>query len=170
MGCVHCAPCKTDCWMLATRDANGNQVPNPEKFPDGFAAVTAYIHGLGLQSGLYTAKGPNTCAGFAASCDHEGQDGEVCLWCACVLVIHTSPTVSPPLGKGGWCRAHRKALPGLRQALTSPPPLPPSPNTHTISGPVGVLGHRLREGMCVCEPGLASCVYVIVVCYYLGVG
>jgi len=63
-----------DCWMLATRDANGNQVPNPEKFPDGFAAVTKYIHSLGLSSGLYTAKGPNTCAGFAASCDHEFQD------------------------------------------------------------------------------------------------
>lgn len=24
-----------DCWMLATRDANGNQVANPDKFPDG---------------------------------------------------------------------------------------------------------------------------------------
>jgi hypothetical protein len=34
----------------------GNQVANPEKFPDGFAAVTAYIHSLGLKSGLYTAK------------------------------------------------------------------------------------------------------------------
>jgi alpha-galactosidase len=27
-----------------------------------------------LKSGLYTAKGPNTCARFAASCDHEIQD------------------------------------------------------------------------------------------------
>ena len=26
-----------DCWMLAARDAKGNQVPNPEKFPDGFS-------------------------------------------------------------------------------------------------------------------------------------
>lgn len=25
---------------------------DPDKFPDGFAAVTAFIHGLGLKSGL----------------------------------------------------------------------------------------------------------------------
>lgn len=66
-----------DCWMLATRDANGQQVPNPAKFPDGWLPVTSYIHSLGLKAGLYTAKGPNTCAGFAASCDHEFQDAAV---------------------------------------------------------------------------------------------
>lgn len=63
-----------DCWMLATRDASGKQIANPEKFPNGFSAVTSYIHSLGLKSGLYTAKGPNTCARFAASCNHEVQD------------------------------------------------------------------------------------------------
>jgi len=63
-----------DCWMNKDRDANGNQVANPTKFPDGFQNVTAYIHGFGLKSGLYTAKGPSTCAGFAASCQHEAQD------------------------------------------------------------------------------------------------
>ena len=60
--------------MLAARDANGSQVANPQKFPNGFQNVTAYLHGLGLKSGLYTAKGPHTCAGFAASCQHEVQD------------------------------------------------------------------------------------------------
>ncbi len=50
-----CVP-NVDCWMMAQRDASGNQVPNPEKFPEGFAAVTSYIHGLGLKSGLYTSK------------------------------------------------------------------------------------------------------------------
>jgi alpha-galactosidase len=63
-----------DCWMMKDRDTNGNQVPNPEKFPNGFKDVADYIHSLGLSSGLYTAKGPNTCAGFAASCQHEAQD------------------------------------------------------------------------------------------------
>eukprot|EP00759_Apiculatamorpha_spiralis_P024348 PhF_6_TR27884/c0_g1_i5/m.40835/K07407/E3.2.1.22B, galA, rafA; alpha-galactosidase len=65
-----------DCWMLADRDANGNQVANPAKFPYGFQNVTAFIHSLGLKSGLYTAKGTTTCAGFAASCDHEEQDAK----------------------------------------------------------------------------------------------
>jgi len=63
-----------DCWMLAQRDANGNQVADPAKFPDGFSAVTSYIHSLGLSSGLYTAKGPYTCGGRAASCEHEAID------------------------------------------------------------------------------------------------
>lgn len=65
-----------DCWMLADRSADGHQVPNPEKFPDGFAAVTSFIHSLGLKSGLYTAKGTKTCDGFAASCDHEFLDAK----------------------------------------------------------------------------------------------
>lgn len=33
-----------------------------------------FCSSLGLKSGLYTAKGPNTCARFAASCNHEVQD------------------------------------------------------------------------------------------------
>ena len=63
-----------DCWMEANRSADGHQVADPVKFPAGFQAVTAFIHSLGLKSGLYTAKGPHTCAGFAASCDHEVED------------------------------------------------------------------------------------------------
>jgi hypothetical protein len=39
--------------MLANRSASGNQIANPDKFPDGFQAVTAFIHDLGLKSGLY---------------------------------------------------------------------------------------------------------------------
>jgi hypothetical protein len=53
-------------------------IPNPEKFPNGFKAVADSIHALGLKSGLYTAKGTHTCAGFAASCGHEAQDAK--LW------------------------------------------------------------------------------------------
>lgn len=63
-----------DCWMLADRDSQGRQMVNPTKFPDGFANVTAFIHNLGMKSGLYTAKGPRTCDGFAASCQHETID------------------------------------------------------------------------------------------------
>jgi hypothetical protein len=44
------------------------------QFPDGFASVVDYIHSLGLQAGIYTARGSNTCAGFAGSCGHEAQD------------------------------------------------------------------------------------------------
>ena len=60
--------------MSVNRSATGSQIANPAKFPDGFGAVAAHIHSLGLKAGLYTAKGPKTCAGFAASCQHEVQD------------------------------------------------------------------------------------------------
>jgi alpha-galactosidase len=60
--------------MLAARNAQGQQVADPAKFPNGFQAVTDYIHGLGMKSGLYTAKGPNTCQHRAASCEHEVID------------------------------------------------------------------------------------------------
>jgi len=63
-----------DCWMLANRAADGRQIADPKKFPNGFQSVSHYIHSLGLKSGLYTAKGPHTCAGRAASCGHEVID------------------------------------------------------------------------------------------------
>lgn len=65
-----------DCWMLANRSDNGSgpQIPNPDKFPDGVAAVADYIHSKGLKLGLYTARANHTCAKFAASCMHERVD------------------------------------------------------------------------------------------------
>jgi len=71
---VRSLPRYTDCWMLANRSADGSQIANPDKFPQGFKTVADEIHALGLKSGLYTAKGPHTCAKYAASCDHEVQD------------------------------------------------------------------------------------------------
>ena len=51
-------------------------MPDPTKFPKGFKVVADYIHGLGMKSGLYTAKGPHTCQKRAASCLHEAQDAK----------------------------------------------------------------------------------------------
>ena len=65
-----------DCWMLAARNSKGQQVADPSKFPNGFAAVAAYIHQQGLKSGLYTAKGNWTCQRRAASCMHEMIDAQ----------------------------------------------------------------------------------------------
>jgi alpha-galactosidase len=63
-----------DCWPAAQRDANGNLVANPAKFPDGIAAVAAYVHSLGLKLGIYADDGTATCAGFPGSLGHEQQD------------------------------------------------------------------------------------------------
>ncbi len=54
------------------RDSNGNIAPNP-RFPD-MAALTAYIHSLGLKAGIYSSPGPLTCAKFEGSYQHEQSD------------------------------------------------------------------------------------------------
>eukprot|EP00729_Bicosta_minor_P023308 gene23308-26423_t len=53
-----------DCWMSFNRSADGRQIADPTKFPDGFKAVADFIHNLG----------PLTCQKRAASCNHEAID------------------------------------------------------------------------------------------------
>lgn len=63
-----------DCWSLKERDANGNLVADPEKFPNGMRALADYIHGKGLKFGMYSCVGTHTCAGHPGSFEHEFQD------------------------------------------------------------------------------------------------
>jgi Alpha galactosidase A/Carbohydrate binding module (family 35)/Alpha galactosidase C-terminal beta sandwich domain len=49
-----------DFWYVDPRvtvDAYGRWVPDPTKFPDGMAALAAYIHSLGLKFGMYITPG-----------------------------------------------------------------------------------------------------------------
>ncbi len=63
-----------DCWSLKERDAGGNLVADPDKFPGGMKAVADYIHGKGLKFGMYSCVGTHTCAGYPGSFEHEFQD------------------------------------------------------------------------------------------------
>jgi alpha-galactosidase len=54
------------------RDPQGAIRPNG-RFPD-MPALTAYIHGKGLKTGLYSSPGPLECAGFEGSYQHEQLD------------------------------------------------------------------------------------------------
>ena len=79
-------PAGDDCWLLAQRDRNGDVVPDPSKFPaatGGINGTIAFIHSLGMKAGLYTARGHNTCAGYAGACGHEAQDAR---WYAAHLI------------------------------------------------------------------------------------
>lgn len=40
-----------DCWMALTRDANGNLVPDPDRFPSGISALASYVSHHCLTSG-----------------------------------------------------------------------------------------------------------------------
>ena len=62
-----------DCWQV-DRDADGNIVPDPERFPSGMKALADYIHGLGLKFGLYSCAGSYTCQGRPGSKGHQFQD------------------------------------------------------------------------------------------------
>jgi alpha-galactosidase len=66
-----------DCWLASSRDASGNLVANPSKFPDGIAAVASYVHSLGLKLGIYEDAGTATCAGYPGSYGHEQQDASL---------------------------------------------------------------------------------------------
>ena len=63
-----------DCWMAPSRDSAGNLVADPTRFPNGIAAVAAYVHSLGMKLGIYEDAGTTTCAGLPGSFGHEAQD------------------------------------------------------------------------------------------------
>jgi alpha-galactosidase len=63
-----------DCWLTHSRDAAGNLVPDPVKFPDGIKGTADYVHSLGLKLGIYEDAGTMTCAGYPGSLGHEQQD------------------------------------------------------------------------------------------------
>ena len=62
-----------DCWQVS-RDAQGNIVADPQRFPHGMKAVGDYIHSLGLKFGVYSDAGSKTCAGRPGGLGHEYQD------------------------------------------------------------------------------------------------
>jgi alpha-galactosidase len=62
-----------DCWQVA-RDANGNILADPQRFPSGIKALADYVHSRGLKFGIYSCAGTNTCAGRPGGLFHEVQD------------------------------------------------------------------------------------------------
>ncbi|MEV6415559.1 CBM35 domain-containing protein [Kribbella sp. NPDC051718] len=68
-----------DCWALPQRNAQGNLVPDPARFPNGIKSLADYVHGKGLKFGLYTSAGTKTCdkAGFPGGLGHEKQDASL---------------------------------------------------------------------------------------------
>jgi len=62
-----------DCWQVS-RDASGNIVADPARFPSGIKALADYVHARGLKLGIYTDAGTQTCAGRPGSLNREQQD------------------------------------------------------------------------------------------------
>jgi len=66
-----------DGWMAKDRDADGNLIADPIKFPNGMKALADYIHSKGLKFGLYNCAGSQTCAGYPGSRGYEYQDARM---------------------------------------------------------------------------------------------
>ena len=62
-----------DCWQVG-RDAQGNILPDPQRFPSGMKALADYVHAKGLKFGIYSDAGTLTCQKRPASRGYEFQD------------------------------------------------------------------------------------------------
>ena len=62
-----------DCWQI-DRDAQGNILADPERFPSGMKALADYVHSKGLKFGLYSDAGTLTCQKRPGSRGYEFQD------------------------------------------------------------------------------------------------
>ena len=68
-----------DCWSVKDRrDANGDLIPDPEKFPSGIKALADDLHEQGFKLGIYSDAAEKTCAGYPGSLGFEEQDAK--LW------------------------------------------------------------------------------------------
>eukprot|EP00762_Andalucia_godoyi_P008289 ANDGO_02976.mRNA.1 Alpha-galactosidase 2 len=52
-----------DCWAAQNRTGRGEVTWDPKRFPSGIPALADYLHGLGLQLGIYLCSGTKTCKG-----------------------------------------------------------------------------------------------------------
>jgi alpha-galactosidase len=66
-----------DGWMAMNRDANGNLVADPKKFPGGMKAFADYVHSKGLKFGIYNCAGTHTCSGYPGTHGYEYQDARL---------------------------------------------------------------------------------------------
>lgn len=64
-----------DGWEAAERDPKTGAIRTNEKFPD-MAALSDYVHSLGLNLGIYSSPGALTCGGYLGSWQHEQQDAQ----------------------------------------------------------------------------------------------
>ena len=77
-----------DCWQVE-RDASGNIVADPKRFPSGMKALADYVHAKGLKFGLYSDAGTKTCGGRPGGRGYEFQDArQYAAWGVDLSLIH----------------------------------------------------------------------------------
>ncbi|CAL9055206.1 unnamed protein product [Musa banksii] len=66
-----------DCWSSATRNLEGELVPDPQTFPSGIKALADYVHQKDLKLGIYSDAGMFTCQVRPGSLYHEMDDANL---------------------------------------------------------------------------------------------
>src|SRR5436190_4021954 len=62
-------------WATGARSKRGNLIVDPTQWPHGMSGLTSYLHGLGLQAGIYTDAGNSGCSNQGVgSYGHYQQD------------------------------------------------------------------------------------------------
>jgi Alpha galactosidase A/Alpha galactosidase C-terminal beta sandwich domain/Glucodextranase, domain B len=62
-------------WSPGRDASSGNLIVDPTQWPQGMSGLTSYLHGLGLQAGIYTDAGNSGCSGVGVgSYNHYQQD------------------------------------------------------------------------------------------------
>ncbi|MDP9869940.1 MULTISPECIES: lectin [Streptosporangium] len=99
-----------DCWSTRSRNADGDLVADPAKFPSGIKALADYVHSKGLKLGIYSSAGLTTCAGYPASLGNEQRDAA--LWASWGIDYLKYDNCGDHQGKNGQQRytAMRDAL------------------------------------------------------------
>ncbi|KAI1719149.1 alpha galactosidase A domain-containing protein [Ditylenchus destructor] len=65
-----------DCWMEHNRSADGKLVADRQRFPSGMAALSDYVHKLGLKFAMYEDYGTETCGGYPGSFGYLKEDAD----------------------------------------------------------------------------------------------
>src|SRR5437868_9425938 len=99
-----------DCWQVS-RDAHGNIVADPQRFPQGIKALADYVHSVGLKFGIYSDAGAKTCEKRPGGLGHEYQDALMyAAWGVDYFEVRLVQHASRP-GRAGFLREHS---PGAR--------------------------------------------------------
>ena len=99
-----------DCWQVS-RDAHGNIVADPQRFPQGIKALADYVHSVGLKFGIYSDAGAKTCEKRPGGLGHadlpEAQQDHLFLLQLCqrraqAAIASTIPIMGAPCKGSRW--------------------------------------------------------------------
>ena len=114
-----------DSWSATKRDADGNLVAHPKKFPSGMKALGDWLHSKGLKFGIYNCAGTKTCRRLPrrgrprrAGRPHVRLVGRRLFEIR--LVQHRGPRPEGAIHEDAQCAARRRPARGVQHVRVGP--------------------------------------------------